>query len=101
AGAQGNTALQQWINTNHNLDLRSGLVEIAVDHANTDLEAGHITVDAAMKQATDVASQQGLPHDVGLTALLVDTHGNAKVADALVHDLHSGALVPTPMTNDI
>lgn len=101
AGAQGNTELQNWINLSHNFDLRSGMVELASEQASNDLAAGRINIDAAIKLTTDEAAKQGLPQDLALTSLLVDTHGNAKVADTLASHINAGALVPSPLTNDL
>ena len=91
ATAAGNTNLSSYIESFHGFDLKSGRVEIAADQAAHAVVQGTLTIENAISQTISMATSQGLPKDVALTALLIDTHGHATVADQLAKYVNTGA----------
>ena len=91
ATAAGNTNLSSYIESFHGFDLKSGRVEIAADQAAHAVVQGTLTIENAISQTISMATSQGLPRDVALTALLIDTNGHATVADQLAKYVNTGA----------
>ena len=62
-----------------------------------------LTIDQAITQTIAAATEQGLPKDVALTALLIDTHGHATVAaqlDAYINNTPNAWNAKTALVTD-